>query len=225
MNELANLQNKDLTVPSMEQWGTKAPSSKAVTIPKIMVMQATSVFAQDMDHLAKTGDYVDSLTQEVIGNIKEPLEFIPFHLDELWYVSKVISDNETEFLRAVPLDSSNENWLYEAEEDGMKVRRQYVMNFYVLRPESMSLPYIVTFKGMSVRGGKALSTQMFIKNAADGLVPPAKTMNLLGKQTSNDKGTFIVIEAVPSRETSEVEIANAFKWYKLVNSGAASTLR
>ena len=60
---------------------------------------------------------------------------------------------------------------------------------------------------------------MFVRNAAAGKVPPAFVMNLKGRKDKNDKGTFIVLETSPNRESSQEEIASAFQWYKTVNQG------
>ena len=213
------LRKQETNLPAamnMADWGAPQVSSQDIIIPKILCMQGLSELVTD--DKAKMGDFVDNMTSEVIGNFKDGIDVIPFHMEKILIVSRS-NGNDYEFDRIEQVDASNDNRAYEEEVGGVKYKNEYAMNFYVLRPDDMSLPYIVSFKGTSRKSGKILATQMFVRNAAAGKVPPAFVMKLKGRKDKNDKGTFIVLETSPSRESSQDEIANAFNWYKTVNSG------
>lgn len=202
---------------NMGDWGQPQVSSKDIVIPKILCMQGLSQLVAD--EKAKMGDLVDSMTSEVIGNCtSKPVQFIPFHLEKILIVSRY-SSGDWEFDHIEPVTPANENTPYETEVGGTKYKNEYCMNFYVLRPEDMSLPYIISFKGMSRKAGKILATQMFVRNAAAGKIPPAFVMELCGTKTKNDKGTFFVLESKTVRDSTDEEISSAFTWYKTVNSG------
>jgi hypothetical protein len=209
--------NEVAVAMSMADWGAPQISSQDIIIPKILCMQGLSELVTD--DKAKMGDFVDNMTNEIVGNYKDkPMEFIPFHMEKILIVSKS-TGSDYEFDHIEQVDASNSNKEYEEVIDGVKYKNEYCMNFYVLRPDDMSLPYIISFKGMSRKSGKILATQMYARNAAAGKVPPAFVMNLAGKKTKNDKGTFIILETSPVRESKPSEINEAFKWYKTVNAG------
>ena len=218
MSKSKEVTKKESTVPamSMADWGAPQVSSQDIVIPKILCMQGLSELVTD--DKAKMGDLVDSLTSEVIGNCAEGIEIIPFHMEKILIVSKH-DGSDYQFDRIEPSSPANENLPYEQDTAEGKFKNEHCMNFYCLRPDDMSLPYIVSFKGMSRKSGKILATQMFVKNAAAGKVPPAFVMKLEGTKTKNDKGTFMVLKTSPSRESSNDEINQAFTWYKTVNQG------
>lgn len=206
-----------VTEEMMGAWGTPQVSSQDIIIPKILCMQGLSQLVSD--EKAKMGDLVDNMTNEVIGNCKDkPIEFIPFHMEKILIVSKKVG-NDFEFERIEAVTPENENKPYEEQVGGELFKNEFAMNFYVLRPEDKSIPYIISFKGSSRKAGKILSTQMFVRNAAAGKIPPAYVMQLSGTKTKNDKGTFYVLETKSVRESSQEEIQSAFQWYKTVNAG------
>jgi len=205
----------------MGAWGNSQVSSKDIVIPKILCMQGLSELVSD--EKAKMGDLVDSMSSEVIGNCdKKPVEFIPFHLEKIWIVSKS-NGSGYEFDHIENVTPENEGRAYEETVDGVNYKNEYCMNFYVLRPEDKSLPYIVSFKGMSRKAGKMLATQMFVRNAAAGKIPPAFVMELSGNKEKNDKGTFYTLQTKVVRESTDEEVASAFNWYKTVNAGGTKS--
>jgi hypothetical protein len=217
--EVAKTESSAVVAAGMDMgaWGAPPVSSKDIIIPKILCMQGLSVLVAD--EKAKMGDLVDSMTSEVIGNCKDkPVQFIPFHMEKVLIISKKV-DGDFTFERIEAVTPENENTPYEETIGTDTFKNEFCMNFYVLRPEDMSLPYIISFKGMSRKAGKILATQMFVRNAAAGKIPPAFVMQLGGVKTKNDKGQFYVLESKSVRESSQEEITAAFTWYKTVNSG------
>lgn len=216
MSKELKKQESNLPAMTMADWGQPQVSSSDIIIPKILCMQGLSELVTD--DKAKMGDLVDSLTNEVIGNCNDGIEIIPFHMEKILIVSKH-NGSDYEFDHIEPSTPENERLPYEQETPEGKFKNEHCMNFYCLRPNDMSLPYIVSFKGMSRKSGKVLATQMFVKNATAGKVPPAFVMKLTGTKTKNDKGTFMVLNTAPVRESSNEEISVAFNWYKTVNQG------
>jgi hypothetical protein len=218
-NEVVEQNNTPVSNMTLGDWGQPQVNSKDIIIPKILVMQGLSQLVTD--DKAKMGDFVDSMTEEVLGNYKDKsLAFIPFHMESIWIISKKEAGaGDYTFDSIVDVDSSNENWRYNEVIDNVEYKREYCRNFYVLRPEDTSLPYIISFKGMSSKAGKILATQMYVRNAAAGKIPPAFVMELFGNKDKNDKGTFITLATKVERESSEEEIAKAFQWFKTVTGG------
>jgi hypothetical protein len=71
---------------NLGDWGSADVSASDVIIPKILCMQATSELVAEGK--ARMGDFVDSITHEVLGSVDSPIKFIPFHMEKVWIVSE-----------------------------------------------------------------------------------------------------------------------------------------
>jgi len=223
--EVVKKQNTGVTVitegANLDDWG-QAPqvSSRDTIIPRVMLMQLMS--KQVADDQAAYGELRDSLTMEKLGSATEPLEIIPFHFAPVWIEKQYNKDeDEYKYLRTVVIDSSNDNLPFEDEEHG--ISRIRTLQFFVILPSVLSaegnaLPKIVSFRSTSLRNGRKLSTQMYMTNRAAGLSPAGMVMKLTVKKTENDKGKFAVMDVEPSRKATDIELAEAFKWFKAVKS-------
>ena len=211
---------EEAAVPAtLADWGVSQVSSQDIVIPKILCMQGLSQLV--IDEKAKMGDLVDSMSEEIIGNcVKKPVQFIPFHLAKIFIVSKWNeAAKDYEFDHIEDVTPANEATPYETRIGGDLFKNEYCMNFYVLRPEDTSLPYIISFKGTARKNGKVLATQMYIRNAQAGKIPPAYVMELAGTKESNAKGHFYVVNSKQARESTPEEQAIAFNWLKTIKAG------
>jgi hypothetical protein len=206
---------------NLNEWGVGELTSKDIIIPKILVMQGLSKLVTNGD--AKMGEFRDSLNGTVLGSAeKDHLEFIPFYMQKVWVIFEE-KNGAMKFAKQVPIDASNENWDIEETIAGVKIRRDRCMNFYCLLPQDVdqggALPYILSFRRTSLRTGQKIATQMFLKNVKAGKTPASAVMSLSGTKQTNDKGTFVVTDAVYKRESKAGEIAEAFAWVKTIKEG------
>lgn len=202
---------------SLSDWGDSAISSRDIVIPKILLMQGLSDLVADGK--AKIGDFADSTTGDILGSIDKPVEFIPFHMTKVWIVSRR-KKNESKFEFERYADAIDGSELPFEQMDGEDtIKNEYALQFYVLLKQDMSMPYVITFKSTSLRAGKVLSTQMYVRNRAAGLVPPAYSMFLGGKKEKNDKGTFAVMELKTGTKTMPEEIKECLNWFNVVKAG------
>jgi hypothetical protein len=202
----------------LSAWGENEMSSRDMVIPKILCMQGLSDLVSDGK--AKMGDFVDSLSNEVIGNIDEPVNFIPFHMEKIYIISKRDKGaSRFEFDRIEPV--GNQDYPYEETIGNEEFKYEYTLQFYVLRPEDTTLPYVLSFKSTSLKAGKVLSTQMYVRNRAAGLVPPAYVMSLLGRKEKNDQGTFIVMDVKQGDKSTTDQISGCLEWLKIIKAGKA----
>lgn len=223
-NELvtAEQMSKELGTNVTQMWDGADNTAGSIIIPKIMVMQGLSKGVTD--GIAKFGDFVDSLTSEVLGSISKPFEFIPIHLEKELYISenksKDPSRKDFKYVRKEKLTAANENLPWSDVVNGVEVQRTQVFNFYVLNPKDMTLPYILSFKGKSLRNGKVFYTSAFVKAQMAGSFPPAYHYVLKGTKESNDKGTFVVIATERAQPSTKEEIGCAVQWKKQFSTGA-----
>ncbi len=201
---------------NLAEWGDHSVSLKDFVIPKIRAMQPMSEMVTQGD--AKIGDFRVTGSPKHYGSIDQGLEFIPFKLEKVWHIFKSVN-NDMKFSHVEPVTVENENLPWEYDVGGVKHRRDYTMNFYVLLAEDLkageaTLPHVLSFKRTSIKAGKQLYTQMYIQNRTVGLPPAAFVMKLGGKKVTNNKGTFISLTVSPVRKASSDELNSALQWFK-----------
>lgn len=217
--EVTNATGSDVTIAQdLDAWGQSNVSSQDIVIPKIMIMQKMSEAVER--EVAVEGDFIDSLSEEKLGSIKEPLRFIPFHMNKTWIVQRM-QDGDYVFEGIEEVTPANEGRQWEEMVDGVKHKYQKSYNFYVLLESDPSMPYVLSLRSTSAKTGRVLATQMYIKNRQQGKVPPAYVMELGGVKEKNNKGSYIVAKVSVGRETTPEEIQQALQWYKTVAEGKA----
>lgn len=203
------LQKNDLSV-----WGVDSIIPQNIIIPSILLMQGSSEFVKKGKH--RVGDFVDSLTEKILGNT---VEVIPFFFEESWWVYDLVNGKE-KFNSIEPVTSENRNRAYE---DLNKMQRyKYCLKFYCLRPEDVGrggLPYTISFRSTSLRTGKKIYTQMYIKNQQAGLPPPAYVVKISHHEDKTDDGSFLVLDMEVGRKTTEKELVESLQWLNSIKAG------
>ena len=213
----------------LAEWGEAPALGQDTIIPKILPMQPTSVMVTEGK--AVMGEFRDSLSGAKLGSIVEPLEVLPFHLEKFWDI--YIFDNKSdkfEWQGAEPLIENpaqagyNDNLPWsDKTADGVEMKRVRRMNFYVMLPSELAaggtVPYILSFKSTSFREGKKMFTQMYFRNKASHLPPPAYTFKLSGVKQKNEKGVFIVLNVELGRASTKPEITACLEWFRIIKKG------
>lgn len=220
-NEVAVAQEHAVAAsPNLGEWGQpEAVEISDVVIPKVLVMQKMSDLVDEGK--AGEGDFVDSVSKKKLGSITEPLEFIPFKMEKLWFISKKVA-TRFELQQIIPYDPSNSTLRYSEVINGEEWKRELHMRFYSILPSDPVLPYIITFKSTSQKYGKALYTQMYVKNAASNISPAGYVMTLYGTKEANDQGKFIVPNFGVARKATPEEEGHCLNWFKTLKSVAHS---
>jgi len=99
------------------------------------------------------------------------------------------------------------------------------MNFYVLLPNEIkegkelggTIPYVLSFRRTSLKAGKQLTTQMYIKNKAAQMPPPGVVMKLTGRPDENDDGAYCVMEVRSLRQSTNAQMVACLEWFNLIN--------
>lgn len=229
-NELTVKQQNQVSAELMADWGAPKVSSKDIIIPKILPMQGLSVAVAE--GRASMGEFRDSLNNNLMGNINDkPVHCIPFFLEKCWDVMQEQADGSFKWAKTVPVVENplapdyNDNWKWEDEVQGLKVKNVRRFNFFVLIPSEVeagtSIPYTMSFKSTSIKEGKKLLTQMYMRNIRAGLPPAAYTIKLGGTRQKNDKGIFIVPNFVSDRRATDQELQECLYWIGMIKSGQA----
>lgn len=202
-----------VSAEELAEWGMEEQevSSKDLIIPRLWCMQALSELVAEKE-VCKVGDIVCSMTEKVLGDTTKPVSVIPFKVEKLMYIVKQNGD-KGELTDIIPTTKDNENLPLEFEADGERYKRQFVYKYFVL-VEGQELPYTIIFKGMSLRAGKQLFTEMFIKNKMAGKSPAAYKMNIMSEKMKNEKGTFYILKVGRGEAAPMAEQKRALDWFK-----------
>lgn len=222
--EVAKKESTEVAAPSVDAWGPPPEvSAKDTIISKILPMQGMS--KKVMDGEAAFGEIRDSVTNELVGNLKDPVSFVPFYLQAVWVESEM-ENGKWVYRRTYPITHENDNQKYE---EG-SVKRVRTLNFFVCLEKDLAaglpIPKILSFRVTSLRAGRKLQTQMYTANQMAKKSPAAMTMKLVAQKQQNDKGTFVVLDVEPAGETSPRYEALVFDVYKaLVGQLKQGTLK
>lgn len=219
MTEVTTKQETAVANIDLDAFGSGPISGQDIVIPKVLAMQGLSNYVTEGK--ARFGDFVDSLSGDVLGNIDKPLEYIPFFLEKMWIVSKKVGDRFM-FDRYEPVTVANENKPWTEVVAGVEIKNEKCYNFYCILPSDPTIPYVIAFKSTSAKAGRELATQMYVKNKAAGKVPPAKVMQLFGSKSEKDGNKFVVMKSSVVRDSTPEEIANCLTWFKTIQEGGTS---
>lgn len=216
-NEMTVSMGTDLSTETEQyDWGTNESSAADIVIPRLNLMQQMSKLV--IADKAKLGDLVDSVTGEVLGNKDKGIQVIPFHMEKFFVVQKEVKQGNKvkyEYDHVEKITAANENADWEYTHEGVKFKRMYTRNFYVLVPGKV-LPYVVSFQSTSAKAGKELATEMYTKNVMLNKAPAASKIELGCRIETTDDGTYGVKTVKVVGDSSREEIALAFKWFQTV---------
>jgi hypothetical protein len=228
--ELIAATNQELSEIGQEFTNGQVTEQRNIVIPKILIQQGLSKFVTE--GVAKMGDVCDSLTGEILAawdgkanGYKEPVRFIPFTHEDIWIIAEKNGD-QFKYVGQEKVTKDNENRPWEDVVNNKIVKFTRCLYIYVLLEKDTSMPYILSFKSTSLRAGKILYTQMYVKNQVPNgkggisVVPPLKVIELQGIKEQNDKGTFIVAATKACENTPMDIIQKCISWNKIIKSGA-----
>lgn len=226
MNEVAVKETNAVAVANLNEWGVPVVSAQDMVIPKILPMQGLSDLVTERK--ANIGEFRDSISGALLGSIDKPVEVIPFYLQKAWDIMEE-SNGNYKWARTVPLIDNpaavgyNDNWAWEGEENGVKIKRVRRMNFFVMVRSQIAegaMPYVLSFKSTSLKEGKKLFTEMYVRNVRAGMPPAAFSFDLGGRMEKNDKGTFVVPTMTRKDKSTQGELIECLNWIKTINGGA-----
>jgi hypothetical protein len=195
-------------------WGSEGLSNSDILVSKILLMQGLSDLVADGQ--ATPGQLRDSLQGTLLGSKDKACEIIPFSSFRTWVIFEK-KNGKDEYVRTVPIDASNESWPISEIINGIEVRRDKCLNFYVLRPqditEGLAFPYLISFRRYGSQAGKKLTT-FAAKLKAFNKPMASRVFELKVQTEENDKGKFFSFDIGMGRETTDAELGEAKKWYQ-----------
>lgn len=180
-------------------------------VPKIFHMQAISKFV--MDDKASAGDFVDSLTGEVLAKKAEKLEIIIFGSFKTMVRSKKGLNDKFEYHETITITPDNaKEWASAPFIEGdYKNSLQY--NLYCLLPSKMNeLPYVLSLGSTKTKTARKINTMIY-KLAQIGKPGAAIVFELTNVVEKNDDGQWFGLEVNQGRFTTPEELLKAHAWH------------
>lgn len=133
-----------------------------ILVPKLWLMQASSELVKQEKR--KQGQFINSLTEEVIGEKGEVLRFIVLRSFKRWQTFKLKHEGhkvKKEWVSSeVFVLGKNENLPYEETINGETYVRRQVISCYVLLEQDaikgINRPFVVDFAATSKKGGRVI---------------------------------------------------------------------
>jgi len=196
-------------------------SGNDVLLAAILLCQPTSDLV--LEEKARIGNLVGSLEGNILGDVDNPVEIIPFKFFKTWTEFKLVDDGKggkkQEFHNIVPVTLANAELPREEMVADLHIHRFETINYYCALATEVAkgdfMPYVVSFRSTSYRAGKQLET---IRGKLKGYNIPLcfRTFKLGAKKTENDKGKFCIFTIEESRKTTEEELAAIKPWFDTV---------
>ena len=184
--------------------------SSDILIPKILLMQPSSVFVNDGD--ATLGDFRNSVTKEKLGSINESFSFVPFHFTKSW---DIVGDGG-KFVRKEEFKPGDENLPWELDSEGVRMKRIKRLDFFGFPLKKLEqgdqLPMILSFRSTSYREGTKILTQ-FKLNISKRKLPWCNVWSIKGEKLKNeDNQTCCVTKVDILGETPQDVLEHCMSW-------------
>lgn len=137
-----------------------------ILIPKVFLIQSMSQYRKDK--VADEGQFVDSLTGDLLADVDEELRFIVLKTFKRWQTFKVV-DNKKEFVSSeIMVFGKNHELPYNETKDGEDLVRRQVISAYVLLEKDVqngiNKPYIIDFAASSKYAGRKMISDISTLN-------------------------------------------------------------
>lgn len=195
-------------------------TSSDVQIPSLMLMQANAELVKDRSNNIQSGDFVNSITNEVWGSIEDPLQVCVVDMFKTEVITETQSNN---WVSTKPWEPEMESMPYLFKNaEGNECKRQKCFNYICFRPldirevtmpgmdpQYVATPFIVKFKGASSKNAKKFN-QMLRDYAAFKQPSFAFTFDLTASEAKNEHGSFMVYNMTnPRQAVKETQLAGA----------------
>lgn len=222
-----------------KEWAFQGDASD-ILIPRILLAQSTSKVVQD--EKVAFGQLYRSTTLEALGGKDKPLALIPLYMTKTWVFSQKVG-GKYEFRAIEPFTEENRNEPWQFTRPGNPVqewKREQNLNFFCLLPTDIAkdqearaqaaageipdldaslLPCVISFKSTSYKAGKTLVTH-FAKAADFNMAPFVNFFEVKTTKTTNDQGTFYVLEVLKGGKTEKAHQELCKRWRNIVSNTA-----
>lgn len=234
-------------VEGTESWGTakdlkgqESVFSNDLIIPKLRLLQGSSDWVKSREYEHQAGDYVNSLTEEILGNPEKPIRFVVISMSKRWQFfwqqienGKVKDVYDREYSTLVT--PQNVGLPYSGQIDGKEYRRRQVLCFTILLERDIiagnKQPYNIDFAASSKKGGRilysdlsAFTSKVHTVGGKNYTLPSAAAAyELTTSEEMFDDNSVWVKNIKPIGHSSKEAVLMARELYKFIDGNDAVT--
>lgn len=212
--ELTVTEKTELAAVNLNEWGDVVVESKDLILPKILLQQAMSEAVKQRQ--AMSGDYFNTLTNEVVSNDKGEVELLPFFCRQSYVIEKW-NGKRFEYFRTDTCLPGEAQRPFEEQVGSDRIKNVHCYDFFVLTKDG-GVPSIISFRSTSHKAGKQLFNLMYVLNISAKRPPADKWITLSRKEVSNDMGTFWTMDFKPSRQSTPEELKECLNWINTIKT-------
>lgn len=191
-------------------------SSSDILISKLYHQQALSQGVKAGK--AQPGDFIDSITNELISTSMETLELIFLALSKKIQTFETLRTGKLQWVKTENLTPENSNFDYEFEEDGKKFRRRLQYNYFVLLAKDPNqLPFVLSMSATKTGTAKKLNT---IFSRLDRVNLPSFTyiIEVRNIKENKDGNDWLGLDITLGKKVTSEQYSLAVEWYDKVKS-------
>jgi hypothetical protein len=200
--------SNELAITEGFTFGSENIISTDIRIPKILLVNQMSKIVSKPEFNARPGELRESFEGSKFGDVKNPIQVIPFYMKNTWTVKKM-KNGKMEYYASQDRAGTDTDRPYEDKDaDGVPMTNHKVMNLFVLvRGQDLSIPYMVSFMNKSFR----LAAQPYLNKTKllepSGKQPPHIVWNLGSFFVEDDpKGKYYAFTLGAAKDESGKDI-------------------
>ena len=202
-----------------------------ILIPRLYLMQGMSLMVMDGETGAKPGEFRRSTTKEVVGGLKQPIQFIPLTFRNRWMKHEVVGEQK-EYRGTEARRAANEDLPWEYEEEGRQFFRTKVVEVFALLPADVAeeekalkalkddelpdlskslMPIVISFRSTGFKAGQVVvshfaQARQISERIGREIKPYDYMLELSCRQEKKDKNIYYVPDVkVLDKKTAPID--------------------
>lgn len=224
-----------VTKENSQSWGDTQIDASDLIIPKLFTLNPMSKICKDDPKNYPPGSIIRSTDKKVLGDTEKKVSFIPFKHVKKWKIEQKVK-SKFEFVSYEPFTHENANRPWQWVKDGVEMRANLTLDFYVLLKEDIAnekkaleiiasgdipdiddamFPTVISFNRTSYVAGKLLMNH-FAKAEGFKLNPAVSSFYLKSVLKESEGNSWFALDVEKHEKSDAYEVEQATKWHNIL---------
>jgi len=186
-------------------------SSNDILISKLYHQQALSKGVESGK--AQAGDFIDSITGELISRRDEVLELIFITLSKTLQTFSIDKTGKKTWVSSEKFTAENANFEYQFEKEGVNYKRRVQYNYFVLLAKDPNqLPFVLSMSSTKLTVAKKLNT-IFSRLDRINLPSYSYVIEVRNIKETKDTNSWYGLDLTLGKKTNDQQLDLAIEWY------------
>lgn len=186
-------------------------SSNDILISKLYHQQALSKGVESGK--AQAGDFIDSITGELISRRDEVLELIFITLSKTLQTFSIDKTGKKTWVSSEKFTAENANFEYQFEKEGVNYKRRVQYNYFVLLAKDPNqLPFVLSMSSTKLTVAKKLNT-IFSRLDRINLPSYSYVIEVRNTKETKDTNSWYGLDLTLGKKTNDQQLDLAIEWY------------